>query len=87
MQHPGLGLIITFINSDLGSWVDLDLFNDKLNIGQRGFFSVIIVLFFSSFVACDLKVGRYSCPIELMLLYQYSRSRPLFYDKVKMGHC
>ena len=61
LQHRGLRPIITFINSDLGTWVYLDLFYDKLNIDQRGFLSwkeCNYRCFFQSFVACDLKVGR-----------------------------
>ena len=61
-------------------WDDLDLFYGKVNFGHIGFpFSmkkVKMLDFSGSFVACDLKVGRYrqnTC-IQLMKACEYSRS-------------
>ena len=60
--------------------VDPDLFYGKLNFDYIGFSmeKVKTLNFSGSFVACDLKVGRYRQHVELMKCCEYKRSRSFF---------
>ena len=68
-------LVYSYINHDL--WFDLNLFYGKFKFGHICFSmrKVETFKFLLSFVACDLKVGRYRQLhlIKLMMLCEYSR--------------